>query len=62
MIKMITNSYYSGKTISEKMISDNWWNVYLESARMDGRRIIHHNENSYTVVHTEKNRIYTFIR
>lgn len=62
MIKLIIKNHKTMAIIAEKSIADNWWNVYLRMAIMDGRRIIHHSENSYSVIYTEKNKVYTLVR
>jgi hypothetical protein len=62
MITMTTRNFKTLDIISESKVTDNWWNVYLTSARMEGRRIAWHGEDSYSVIFTEKNKIYTFTR
>lgn len=62
MVKMITRNLQTLEVIGEREITNNWWDVYLQAARMDGRRITRHSDNSYSVIHTDKNKIYTFVR
>lgn len=62
MITMIIRSLATMDVASEKQVDDNWWDVYLQAARVDGRRITWHGENSYSVTYTEKNKVYTFER
>lgn len=62
MIKLITRNLKTQDVIKEATVADNWWDVYLDNARFDGRRVIYHSANSYSVIYTEKNKICTFIR
>ena len=62
MIKLITRSLKTQEVIKEATVTDNWWDVYLANARHDGRRVIYHSAYSYSVIYTEKNMVYTFVR
>lgn len=62
MIKMITRNLKTLEVINEKDITDNWWDVYWQAARMDGRKVTFHDNNSYSVTYNEKNKIYTFTK
>ena len=62
MIKLIIRNLKTQEVIKELTATDNWWDVYLQEARMEGRRIIYHGASSYSVIYTEKNKVYTLVR
>jgi hypothetical protein len=62
MIKLITRNLKTLEVIKEATVTDNWWDVYLANARQDGRRVIYHSASSYSVIYTEKNKVFTFVR
>ena len=62
MIAMTVRELKTNKLISTGLVDDNWWNVYLDSARFSGRKVEYHGDNSFSITYSEKNKIYTFSR
>lgn len=59
---MTVRELKTNKLISTGWVADNWWNVYLDSARFSDRKVEYHGDNSFFITYNEKNKIYTFSR
>ena len=63
MIRYIKTKRSTQETIYDKMIPDNWWSVYANEARMEGRRIRYYdNSSKMEIIYTEKDYTITLIR
>lgn len=62
MITLIATRRSTQEEISRKRVTDNWWTVYQDRARYEGRRLHWLSEKAYEVIFTEKNQTVTLIK
>lgn len=62
MIRYIRTKLSTQEVLKDEIVSDNWWCVYKDIARYDGRRIHYYGDNKMEVIFTEKNYAITLIR
>ena len=61
-VELIYTRTSDGKVFRRVMATSNWFNVYLDNARVSGRRINWLNGNAYDVIYTEKGYTLTVTR
>ena len=54
MVLVIKSEISTGKELSRNYATDNWFNVYQERARFEGRRLKWISEKSYEIIFSEK--------
>lgn len=62
MTTFIMTRTSDGKELCRKQTTNNWFNVYQNRARMEGRRMRWIDRNSYEVIFAEKNYTVTLIK
>jgi len=62
MTTFIQTRRSDSKELFRKQVTDNWFNVYQDIARYEGRRMNWLSENAYEVIFTEKNYTITLIK
>ena len=62
MIRLIKTKRSTNETLSDIMVTDNWWGVYHSSAIMEGRRPQYYDGNKMEIIYHEKDYTLTFIK
>ena len=62
MTTFIQTRRSDNKELCRKQVTDNWFKVYQDNARYEGRRLNWLSENAYEVIFTEKNYTITLIK
>lgn len=62
MTTFIKTRRSDNRELLRKSVSDNWFNVYQDRARFEGRRINRLSERAYEVIFSEKNYTVTLIK
>lgn len=62
MLTYILTRRSDNKELDRKRITDNWWGVYQDRARFEGRRMYRLSQNAFEVIFTEKNCTVTLIK
>lgn len=62
MITFVVTKRSTQEELSRKRVTDNWWNVYQDRARFEGRRLHWLSDKAYEVIFTEKDKTVTLIK
>lgn len=61
-VELIKTRRSDNKELSREMVTSNWFTVYQDRARYEGRRLHWLAENIYEVIYTEKDYTVTLIK